>query len=247
VAEYGRHFAQVAKEYDALRQEATDHAADWLVAAGELRRGHALIDVGCGTGAMTALLTSRAGITAVGVDPSEEMLQAAEPRASERCRFVQGRAEQLPFPDHSFDRGLMQTVVHLLDRPTALPEARRVLRDDAALLVSTVDPAGVDAFWLAEWFPSWADIDRRRFPTVSTLTEELGDADFRRVEATRNPQRLEFTREHALSMLRARFASSFALIDEQEYELGLARAEREMPDSFESTLQLVCVTAWASQ
>lgn len=245
MAGYGQHFAEVARKYDSLRREATDEAADWLVATGDLRRGHTLIDVGCGTGAMTALLTSRAGLIAVGVDPSGEMLQAAHSRATERCRFVQGRAEQLPFPNDSFDRGLMQTVVHLLDRPTALAEARRVLRDDAALLVATVDPAGVDAFWLAEWFPSWADIDRRRFPSVSTLTEELEDADFRRVEAIHNPQRLQFTREHALSMLRGRFASSFALIDDREYELGLARAEREMPESFESTLQLVCVTAWA--
>jgi SAM-dependent methyltransferase len=193
---------------------------------------------------MTALLASRAGVTAVGVDPSEEMLEAAKPRAGEHCRFVQGRAEQLPFPDSSFDRGLMQTVVHLLDRPTALADARRVLRDDAALLVCTVDPAGVDAFWLAEWFPSWADIDRGRFPAVSALTEELRSAGFQRIETARNPRRLEFTRDHALSMLRARFASSFALIDEREYERGLDRAEREMPDSFESILQLVCVTAW---
>ena len=245
MAGYGRHFAQVAANYDALRREATDDMADWLVAAGDLRRGHALVDVGCGTGAMTALLTSRAGVTAVGVDASEEMLQEAKSRAGEHCRFVHSRAEELPFPDNTFDRGLMQTVVHLLDRPTALAEARRVLRDDAALLVSTVDPAGVDAFWLAEWFPSWADIDRRRFPTVDALTEELRNAGFQRVEAAHNPQRLEFMRDHALSMLRARFASSFALIDEHEYELGLARAEREMADSFESTLQLVCVTGWA--
>ena len=62
MAGYGQHFAQVAANYDSLRREATDDAAAWLVAAGDLRRGHALVDIGCGTGAMTALLTSRAGV-----------------------------------------------------------------------------------------------------------------------------------------------------------------------------------------
>jgi len=243
--EYGRHFGQVASSYDALRREATDEVADWLVAAADLQASHKLLDIGCGTGAMTRLLAGRLGISAVGIDPSEEMLQVANSESDPRCRFIQGRAEELPVEDRSFDRALMQTVVHLLDRPPALAEARRVLDDGAALLVATVDPAGVDDFWLAEWFPSWADIDRRRFPSPDTLTAELRSAGFELVDTSRWPRRLEFTRDHALAMLRARFASSFALIEEEEYERGLARAEREMPGSFESTLELVSLTAWA--
>ena len=242
--DYGQHFAQLASSYDSLRREATDDVADWLVACGEVRPGHELVDVGCGTGAMTSLLAARAEVTAVGVDASEEMLGVAQSRASDRCRFVRGRAEALPLPDASFDRALMQTVVHLLDRPSAFAEARRVLRHEAALLICTVDPDGVGAFWLAEWFPSWADIDRRRFPAVAGLARELAQAGFQRVEISRNPRLLRFTRDRALSMLRARFVSSFALLEEHEYERGLARAERHMPDSFESVLQLVCVTGW---
>jgi SAM-dependent methyltransferase len=244
VPDYGQHFAQLASRYDSLRREATDDVADWLVACGEVRPGHELVDVGCGTGAMAALLAARAGVTAVGVDASAEMLEVANSRASDRCRFVRGRAEALPFPSTSFDRALMQTVVHLLDRRLAFAEARRVLRDPAALLICTVDPDGIDAFWLAQWFPSWADIDRRRFPAVTGLARELAEAGFQRVETSRNPRPLRFTRDRALSMLRERFVSSFALLDEHEYERGLSRAEREMPDSFESVLQLVGITAW---
>lgn len=44
-------------------------------------------------------------------------------------------------------------------------------------------------------------------------------------------------------MLRGRFASSFALMDDAEYEAGLARAEAEMPDRFESLLRTVGVVA----
>jgi hypothetical protein len=86
VPDYGQYFAQVASRYASLRREATDDVADWLVTPGEVREGHELVDVGCGTGAMTALLAARAGVTAVGFDASEEMLQTASSRASDHCR-----------------------------------------------------------------------------------------------------------------------------------------------------------------
>jgi SAM-dependent methyltransferase len=242
--EYGRHFDQVAPDYDALRREATDEVADWLVADGRLSGGGRLLDIGCGTGAMTRLLARRLDVTAVGLDPSDEMLRRAKEEAEPRCSFVQGRAEELPFDSRSFDRALMQTAVHLFDRPAALTEAHRVLGDDGALIVVTVDPVGVDAFWLAEWFPSWAGIDRERFPAPETLTAEAAEAGFQHVDVSHRPRLLELTRDHALAMLRARFASSFALIEDDEYERGLARAQREMPERFESTLELVCLTAW---
>lgn len=245
MADYGQHFAQVAPRYDSLRREATADVADWLMRCGGFRAGRRLLDIGCGTGAMTALLADRGAVDAVGIDPSEEMLESAHRRTSAGCRFIGGRAEALPFPDGEFDRALMQTVVHLLDRPAAFSEAHRVLREDGALLVCTVDPGGVDSFWLAQWFPSWATIDRARFPDVGSLCDQLASAGFHRIEVSRHPRLLEFSRSHALDMLRARFASSFALLPEREYADGLARAEREMPDRFQSVLQLVCLTAHA--
>jgi hypothetical protein len=44
-------------------------------------------------------------------------------------------------------------------------------------------------------------------------------------------------------MLRGRFASSFALMSDDEYRAGLERAERELPERVESVLGLVIITA----
>jgi SAM-dependent methyltransferase len=167
------------------------------------------------------------------------MLEVARERESERCRFVQGRAEALPLPDGAFDRALMKLVVHLIDRPRGFAEVRRVLRDDAALLVSTIDPEGFASFWLADWFPSYADVDRGRIPAPDVLVAELEEAGFARVEVTGVRRREPIPREHALAMIRGRFASSFAHMDDAEYEAGLARAEREMPESVVSDLRLL--------
>ena len=237
---YDQHFAKLAQRYDALRRnEATDEQADRLIAAGGLAAGQALIDIGCGTGAMTALLVRRSGVEATGVDASEEMLEVARSREGEHCRFVHGRAEELPFAEGSFDRALMKLVIHLVDRPRALAEARRVLRHDGALVISTLDPESMGGFWLADWFPSYADIDRGRVPAPEVLVADLREAGFARVQVTSVPTSRELPREHALEMIRGRFASSFAHIGDAEYEAGLARAERELPETVVSELTLL--------
>jgi SAM-dependent methyltransferase len=243
MANYTEHFALVAPRYDALREEATDEVVGWIAEASHLAREQAFVDIGCGTGAMTVALARRFALDAVGIDPSPEMLSGAPDHVAATCRFVRGRAEQLPFPEDSFDRALMQTAVHLMERPKAFREARRVLRADGLLTVFTVDPAGVDEFWLATWFPSYASIDRRRFPTEAALTVELATAGFQQVKTQRRARKLAFTRERALTMLRSRFASSFVVMSDAEYEAGVQRAERDMPATFVSTLRILILTA----
>ena len=241
--DYRGHFADVAARYDALRDEATDEILGWLGEASQLVRGQAFLDIGCGTGATTVALARRYSLAAVGFDRSCEMLAAAQARACAECRFVTGRAEQLPFTDDSFDRALMQTSAHLMPRDRVFPEVRRVLRPDGRLVILSVDPACVDTFWLAEWFPSYPAIDRARFPTGDTLGRELARAGFADIEVQRRVRELRFTRDQALAMLRGRFASSFAAMSEDEYLAGVGRAEREMPQRFTSLLRLILVVA----
>lgn len=241
--DYASHFAAVAPRYDALREEATDEVVGWIGEALRLAGGEALLDVGCGTGATTAALARRFDLDAVGLDRSPEMLAAAVAQRCDRCRIVEGEAERLPFADGAFDRVLMQTMVHLVRRPAAFAQARRVLRRGGALTVLTVDPAGAEHFWLANWFPSYPSIEHARFPTAATLSDELRAAAFEAVDVARRDRVLRFTRGRALAMLRARFASSFAVMDDAEFHAGLARAEREMPDAFTSTLRLLFLTA----
>ena len=240
---YPEHFAQVAQRYDALREGAADEVIAWLNEAGRFKRGQSLVDVGCGTGATTARLANEWELHAVGVDPSPEMLATAAQTGCERCRFVHGHAEALPLADDSFNRALMQTAVHLMRRPEAFKEARRVLRRSGLLTIFTVDPDGVDDFWLAEWFASYPAIDRQRFPDSPTLRCDLEEAGFEQIEEHRRERLLQFTRDRALTMLRARFASSFALIPDQEFEAGLSRAERDMPETFTSVLRLIVLVA----
>src|SRR5579871_5851972 len=75
------------------------------------------IDVGCGTGLSTKALRTIAD-SVVGTDVSQEMLDLAEqqPGVSYCCC----RAEELPFPDASFDLMTVALAFHWLDRPRFL-------------------------------------------------------------------------------------------------------------------------------
>ena len=101
--------------------------------------GERVLDLGCGDGLLTATLATR-GAVAVGLDIDRAMLRAAGARAGagrgEPARFVEGRIEQLPFPDAVFDVVVAVTVLCLLsDQAIAVQEAARVLRPGGRLVI----------------------------------------------------------------------------------------------------------------
>ncbi len=101
-----------------------------------LRPGMDVLDVACGTGAVTrAILEVTQGQGRVcGVDPSEGMV--GEARKSLTAEFHIGRAEALPFPDASFDfLSMGYALRHVTDLGIAFAEYRRVLRPGGRLLI----------------------------------------------------------------------------------------------------------------
>jgi SAM-dependent methyltransferase len=100
----------------------------------DLHDGHSLLDVGSGTGDdvrdLARLVAPRGRV--VGVDFSGAMIAEARTRHGQSglpVEFVQGDAQQLDFPDASFDRCRTERMLMHLDRPEhALAEMVRVVR-----------------------------------------------------------------------------------------------------------------------
>ena len=76
-------------------------------------------------------------------------------------------------------------------------------------------------------------IDGARFPSREALTAELATAGFETVEIERLRQHRALTRDKALDIIRSKAFSTFDLLPGEEYSEGLARAEAELPASFE--------------
>lgn len=209
-------------------------------------RGRRVLEVGAGTGRLTAALAERALAKVWAVDPSPEMLAVARRKAPRGVAFKQARAEALPFKDGWFERAVAMLVVHVLDRPRAFAELRRVLGADGRLAVATFDPAHVRGYWLNRFFPSIAEIDLARFAPAEVLAGELRAAGFADVRTTPLHQRATIDRETALERIRGRHISTFDLIDETEIEVGLNRAVEELPDVVEYRTEWLVVVASCS-
>jgi len=126
-----------------------------------VRDGDRALDVGAGTGALTAELQRR-GALVTAAEPSPEFAGALRQRFDD---VHQAPAEELPFEDGSFDVALAQLVVAFMaDAPRGVAEMARVARTVAVCM------------WGVQEHEMFAAIDR----TAQALGSERGEAGARR-------------------------------------------------------------------
>jgi len=96
------------------------------VLAGWPRRGHKLLEIGCGTGLFLEMLYQM-GFDVTGVDSSPEMVMAARKRLGKRADIHLGSGELTAYSDNEFDYAFLWSVLEFTENPEAmLAEAARV-------------------------------------------------------------------------------------------------------------------------
>jgi ubiquinone/menaquinone biosynthesis C-methylase UbiE len=150
----GEMFAGSADVYNRFVGRYGPRLAQAFIDAAGITPEARVLDVGCGTGALTEALVERVGGARVSaVDPSEPFVEACRSRAPEADVRV-GRAEALPFEDGSYDAVLSQLVVNFLpDVPQGMAEMRRVTRTGGTVAGCVWDYKGemtmLRTFWAA--------------------------------------------------------------------------------------------------
>ena len=168
----------------------------------------ALLDVAGGTGDISfrAAKAAGAGFTSTVCDINSDMLAVGEERAlaqhlDHQVTFVEGNAEELPFPDKSYDAYTIAFGIRNVPRiDLALKEAHRVLKPGSRFLClefSTVDVPGLDKIYDLFSFKVIPHIGRavtgdaesyqylvesiRKFPKPEQFATMIRDAGFARV------------------------------------------------------------------
>jgi ubiquinone/menaquinone biosynthesis C-methylase UbiE len=105
----------------------------------------AVVEIGAGTGSLTALLRAALPdeVALTALDADERALAIARRRVTHGVAWVHARAEALPLADASQDVAITALVLHHLAAPakrSALAEIRRILRPGGLLLIADFGP-----------------------------------------------------------------------------------------------------------
>jgi ubiquinone/menaquinone biosynthesis C-methylase UbiE len=153
--------------------------------------GSRILDIGCGTGVLTALIGTRldagGGGKAVGIDAAARMIAVANRRrSSPTTQFDVAAAERLPYEDKTFDAVCSSFFFHHVDyelKRAALAEAMRVMRPGGRMVVIDIDTPtsfyGRFCMRLAEWMFRQPAIGENRRGLLRRAFEESGYSEWR--------------------------------------------------------------------
>ncbi len=116
---------------------------DHPVQMANLQPGEVVLDLGCGGGIDTLLVAQAVGQAgqAIGLDMTPQMLTLAQANANElgltNTRFLNGKMEAIPLPDHSVDVVISNGVFNLApDKDRVFAEVWRVLKPGGRMVVA---------------------------------------------------------------------------------------------------------------
>jgi ubiquinone/menaquinone biosynthesis C-methylase UbiE len=205
-------FNRVASTYDRIGPRFFSHFGRRLVELAQIPNGADVLDVAAGRGAVLYPAAEQVGSHGhvVGIDLSAEMVRetAAEIKISglKNATMLQMDAEQLDFPDASFDFVLCGLAIFFFPQPQrALNEFCRVLRPSGRVGVTTFAKDSEDSDWFREILRSYSSQDsetdvkqKTATPALDTPAEleaRLSNAGFESVEVVEEGVDLAYRNE----------------------------------------------------
>jgi ubiquinone/menaquinone biosynthesis C-methylase UbiE len=148
------YFDSIAEDYDGLYDEKTPGGYSFALRRHRVlelfdKPGGNVLDVGCGSGVMVEGLLER-NCTFWGVDPSSEMIDQCRKSfgSHPKTYFSVGAAEEISFPDDSFDAVICMGVIERVENQAAgLRELVRVLKKDGTLIITLPNKMSPHLLW----------------------------------------------------------------------------------------------------
>jgi ubiquinone/menaquinone biosynthesis C-methylase UbiE len=174
-------FDAVAGQYEQSRPGYPAPVIEFIIATAGLQPGARVLEIGCGTGQLTAQLAGR-GLRLTAIDIGQAMIAAARQHVADRAvRFEATSFEALAAAAASFDLVVSSAAFHWIDPQIAFSKTARLLRPGGwiALLGTAeryADPvgAGLRELWLRHGDTGGAWDSRPSDPVAITATGLFG-------------------------------------------------------------------------
>ncbi len=225
----------MARVYDVGRAMPEAWVVEWRAALEPwlTHVGTPVADIGSGTGIWASFIADWFDLEVVAIEPSQGMRQRAiEDRPHGLVSYVGGEAERLPLHDASCGALWMSTVVHhFSDLGAAAQEARRVLRGDGPLLIRNPFVGRHDDILWTRVFPAALRLAEKRHPRLESVVEAFLGAGFQQQELRRVTEIAAANLHEYARKIETRADSTLILINDEDFEVGLAELRRMAAES----------------
>jgi SAM-dependent methyltransferase len=209
----------ISAKYDGFRGVDAD-LARVIGSEAALFAGARVLDIGCGTGNIEAALAETVDLEVVGVDLSFGMLAEAKAKVP-RASWIQADSSRLPLRDEAFDFALMLYMLHhLTDFRAVIRNAHAALRG-GRLVIVTASHKQIGESFSSRFFPSYAAIDKARFPKVSAIVEAMIEAGFSDVSSRAITVAKVTLDDRYIEKVENKHVSTFHIMNEREFRSGL--------------------------
>lgn len=217
----------LAKDYDLTR---TANINIINLFASELPLdGKVILDFGCGTGNFAYAVKKLAAAEVYGVEPSDGMREKAlEKGLDVRC----GDHASIPFEDSFFDFIYMTDVIHHVpDLKKMFTEFSRVLKPGGFVCILTESHRQLEMRFWVKYFPATIDAEKKRYPDIPDIVNAAKTAGFSEYKTAVTDADSKFTvSEDFVKLVENKGYSMFRLIEETDYQTGLAALIRDFED-----------------
>lgn len=219
-------YSNIASFYDKGRPISEQNIDLWLeliVKFSRMSEGARVLDLGCGTGRFSIPMVTRLRFRVTGADSSREMLKKAwEKDTNGLVQWDLDDAQQLTYPDESFDIVFMSHLLHHVDDPCQiLSECQRALASPGVVLIRYGAIEQIRDDVEHTFFPEVLTIDEARTPTVKTVEKWLVEVGFQEIISQEIVQKTFDTNTAHLDMVKAKGNSVLSMISPGASEKGI--------------------------